>query len=85
MTGNTAWAPVDIESEINRYISFPGQATAYMLGMLQIRHLRELAEAELGNAFDLRQFHDRVLQSGSITLPMLDASIMQWIDEQAHR
>jgi uncharacterized protein (DUF885 family) len=85
MTGNTAWAPVDIESEINRYISFPGQATAYMLGMLQIRSLRELAEAELGNAFDLRQFHDRVLQTGSITLPMLDASINQWIGEQADR
>jgi uncharacterized protein (DUF885 family) len=81
MLANTAWAPTDIESEINRYIAWPGQANAYMLGMLEIRRLRERAEAELGEKFDLRDFHDRVLEKGSITLPMLDASIMAWITE----
>jgi uncharacterized protein (DUF885 family) len=82
MLANTAWAPVDIESEINRYISWPGQATAYMLGMLEIRRLRDKAEAELGDRFDLRSFHDRVLDYGGITLPMLDESINRWIQEQ---
>ncbi len=81
MLANTAWAPTDIESEVNRYIAWPGQANAYMLGMLEIRRLRERAEAELGEKFDLRAFHDRVLEKGSITLPMLDASIMAWITE----
>jgi uncharacterized protein (DUF885 family) len=82
MLNNTAWPAVDIESEVNRYIAWPGQATAYMLGMLEIRRLRDLAETELGEAFDLRAFHDRVLGYGSITLPMLDASVRAWIAEQ---
>ena len=81
MLANTAWPPGDIEAEINRYISFPGQATAYMLGMLEIRRLRTLAERELGEDFDLREFHDRVLENGSITLPMLDAVVAEWIRE----
>ena len=80
MLNNTAWPAGDIESEINRYIAWPGQANSYMLGMLEIRRLRELAEAELGDAFDLRGFHDRVLENGSVTLPMLDASVRSWID-----
>ncbi len=79
MLDNTAWPAGDIESEINRYIAWPGQANAYMLGMLEIRRLRDLAETELGDKFDLRGFHDRVLQYGSITLPMLDASVRAWI------
>ncbi|MDT8322108.1 MAG: DUF885 domain-containing protein [Xanthomonadales bacterium] len=79
MLGNTAWPAVDIESEVNRYIAWPGQANAYMLGMLEIRRLRDLAEIELGEAFDLRGFHDRVLGYGSITLPMLAASVHEWI------
>jgi len=82
MLANTAWAPTDIESEVKRYIAWPGQANAYMLGMLEIRRLRERAEAELGKDFDLRSFHDRVLENGSITLPMLEASIMAWLEEQ---
>lgn len=82
MLENTAWPRVDIESEINRYISYPGQATSYMLGMLEIRRLRQRAESTLGETFDLRQFHDRVLGYGSVTLPMLDESVVQWIQEQ---
>jgi uncharacterized protein (DUF885 family) len=82
MLNNTAWPAVDIESEVNRYIAWPGQANSYMLGMLEIRRLRNLAEAELGDRFDLRAFHDRVLGYGSVTLPMLDASVRAWIEEQ---
>jgi len=82
MLNNTAWPAVDIESEVNRYIAWPGQANSYMLGMLEIRRLRTLAESELGEAFDRRAFHDRVLGYGSITLPMLAASVRAWIGEQ---
>jgi uncharacterized protein (DUF885 family) len=82
MLNNTAWPAVDIESEVKRYIAWPGQANSYMLGMLEIRRLRNLAEAELGAGFDLRAFHDRVLGYGSVTLPMLDASVRAWIAEQ---
>ena len=81
MLANCAWPPGDIESEINRYISYPGQANSYMLGMLEILRLRTLAESQLGDDFDLRQFHDRVLENGSMTLPMLEAVILAWIDE----
>ena len=81
LLANTAWPTTDIESEINRYISWPGQATAYMLGMLEIRRLRDFAEAELGDKFELREFHDRVLGTGSITLPMLEESLVAWITE----
>lgn len=81
MASNTAWAMVDIENDINRYISWPGQANAYMLGMLEIRRLRTLAEFELGDAFDLSAFHDRVVGFGGTTLPMLHASILAWIEE----
>ena len=81
MMNNTGWAAVDIQNDINRYISWPGQANAYMLGMLEIRRLRILAETELGDRFDIREFHDRVLENGSITLPMLNETILNWISQ----
>ncbi|MCH8891317.1 MAG: DUF885 domain-containing protein [Myxococcales bacterium] len=83
MLASTAWSPGDIEAEIDRYIAWPGQANAYMLGMLEIRRLRDLAEAKLGERFDLRAFHDRVLENGSVTLPMLEDSIEAWIAAQS--
>lgn len=82
LLSNTAWPPTDIESEVNRYISWPGQANSYMLGMLKIRRLRDIAEAEMGDDFNLRAFHDRVLGNGSITLPMLEESVVAWVAEQ---
>ena len=82
MMSNTAWAETDIQNDINRYISWPGQATSYMLGMLEIRRLRALAEEELGDAFDLSAFHDRVVGFGGNTLPMLHVSILAWIEER---
>jgi uncharacterized protein (DUF885 family) len=84
MMSNTSWAEVDIQNDINRYISWPGQATSYMLGMLEIRRLRSLAEFELGEAFDLSAFHDRVVGFGGTTLPMLHVSVLAWIEEQRH-
>ena len=82
MMANSGWAPVDIQNEVDRYISWPAQATSYMLGMLEIRRLRTLAETTLGEDFDMRGFHDRVVGMGSITLPMLEESIEAWIAEQ---
>ena len=82
MLAHTAWSAVDIQNDIDRYIAWPGQATSYMLGMLEIVRLRELAEQELGADFVLSDFHDRVVGFGGITLPMLHASILAWIEEQ---
>ena len=82
MMANSGWAPVDIQNEIDRYISWPAQATSYMLGMLEIRRLRILAENTLGDDFDIRGFHDRVVGMGSITLPMLKESVEEWIAQK---
>jgi uncharacterized protein (DUF885 family) len=81
MLANTAWPPIDVESEIDRYIAWPGQANAYMLGMLEIMKLRALAEEAFGDEFDVREFHDRVLENGSITLPMLEETVLAWIQK----
>ncbi len=81
MMNNTGWAEVDIQNDINRYISWPGQATSYMLGMLEIRRLRALAESELGEQFDIRDFHDQILQNGSMTLPMTEQAVLAWIEK----
>jgi len=83
MLDNTAWPTIDIESDIDRYIAWPGQANSYMLGMLEIRRLRTLAEQELGDDFDIRELHDRVLENGSVTLPMLKAAITDWIEKSS--
>ncbi len=81
MMNNTGWAEVDIQNDINRYISWPGQANSYMLGMLEIRRLRTLAESELGDRFDIRDFHDQVLKNGSLTLPMAEKAVLAWIEQ----
>ncbi len=81
MLNHCGWSRVDIENEIDRYISWPGQANAYMLGMLEIKRLRRLAEAQLGEQFDLRTFHRRVLENGSMTLPMVEQAILTWIEQ----
>jgi uncharacterized protein (DUF885 family) len=81
MMNNTGWAPVDIQNDIDRYISWPGQANSYMLGMLEIRRLRTMAEVELGDQFDIRDFHDHVLENGGVTLPMLGKAITAYVEE----
>ncbi|PHR61772.1 MAG: DUF885 domain-containing protein [Robiginitomaculum sp.] len=78
---NSALALHNIETETNRYISWPGQALGYKIGELTIWRLRHKAEAELGGKFDLRAFHDEVLKDGSVTLTMLESKIDRWIAE----
>jgi len=82
MTANTALSPHNIVAEVDRYIGWPGQALAYKTGELAISRIRRQAEETLGDAFDLRSFHDRVLEAGSIPLPMLEQRIIQWVKEQ---
>ena len=79
MLAHTAENRQAVENEVDRYIGWPGQATAYMLGNLEIRRLREVAERELGGRFDIRTFHDRVLEDGSVPLPFLREKIERWI------
>lgn len=69
-----------VRSEIQRYLSWPGQATAYKIGMLKIQGLRSLAKEELGNDFDIKEFHDTVLGGGALPLPVLEARIRRWLD-----
>jgi uncharacterized protein (DUF885 family) len=79
MRANTPDTERDIYTESNRYIVWPGQATAYKVGMLKILELRELAKKELGPKFDLRQYHDLVLQNGALPLNILEENVRAWI------
>ncbi len=80
---NTTLSETEAATEVDRYIIMPGQATAYMIGNLEIRRLRKLAEEELGERFDIKVFHDRVLEDGGVTLPMLRDKIEHWVAEQS--
>ncbi len=82
LLAHTALSEDQAAAEVDRYIAWPGQATAYMVGYLEIRRLREEAEKALGPAFDLRAFHDRVLENGSVPLTVLRAHVEAWIHEQ---
>ncbi len=75
----------DITVEVDRYISWPGQALAYKIGQLKIRELREFATNELGDAFDVRAFHDEILGAGAVPLGILDARIREWVAREKQR
>ncbi|HCT5552434.1 TPA: DUF885 domain-containing protein [Acinetobacter baumannii] len=72
----------DIQAEADRYIAIPAQALAYKMGQLKILELRELAKQELGDRFDIKTFHDMILNAGTLPLNILDARIKNWIKEQ---
>lgn len=81
MMENTAEGYDAVSSEVDRYAAVPGQATSYLVGSLEIQRLRRHAERLLGDRFDIREFHDRILADGSVTLPMLAATTDAWIAE----
>lgn len=80
MRDNSGASERNIANEIDRYIGWPGQATAYKIGELKIRELRAMAEQELGDRFDVRAFHDHLLGAGSLPLPVLEERMRRWVD-----
>ena len=79
---NAAKTEADINNEIDRYISWPGQALAYKIGQLKIRALRDEAQRALGGRFDLRAFHDQLLSTGAVPLDIMEANTRQWLARQ---
>jgi uncharacterized protein (DUF885 family) len=80
LSENTALSLHEVNTEINRYISWPGQALAYKMGELKIRELRKKAEEQLKDKFDIREFHDLVLSQGTVTLEILEGMVEKWIE-----
>ncbi len=83
MSEHTPLPRMEVESEVDRYISYPGQALAYMVGRREIARLRSTAAAALGARFDLREFHDLVLRAGILPLPALARAVERWVDNDA--
>jgi uncharacterized protein (DUF885 family) len=79
LSANTALSSHEIQTEVDRYIGWPGQALAYKTGELEILALRHRAETALGPRFDIRAFHDAVLANGGVTLPVLERQIDAYI------
>ena len=83
LASNTALSLHNVQTEIDRYISWPGQALSYKIGELTIKRLRKSAEETLEEKFDIRDFHDQILKNGSMPLSMLEKIINQYISEKA--
>jgi len=80
MASNTALSLHEINTEVDRYISWPGQALSYKIGELKIRELRKIAEEKLQSKFDIRDFHEVILEEGTVTLAILEERIMNYIN-----
>ena len=83
LLGHTVLPRRIAEGEIDRYISWPGQAPSYMIGRLEILRLRELARSAMGTRFDIRAFHDQVLEDGTVPLRLLRAKIERWVNDRS--
>jgi len=83
MTDNTPMAPADIERQIKRYYVLPGQALSYKVGMLTILELRQRAKDQLGDQFDIREFHDVVLKNGAVPMEILELVVDSYIKEKS--
>ncbi|HEU5154668.1 MAG TPA: DUF885 domain-containing protein [Gemmatimonadales bacterium] len=83
MVDNTAKSEQDVTVEVDRYIAWPGQALAYKLGELKIKELRAKAQRELGPKFDIRRFHNAVLDNGPLPLEILEGEMMAWISRES--
>ncbi len=81
LKSNTALSLHEVNTEIDRYISWPGQALSYKIGELKIREMRDLAEKELGTKFDIRAFHEIILEEGTVTLSILEKRIRDYINK----
>ena len=84
MSANTALSIHEINTETDRYISWPGQALSYKIGEIKIRELREKAETELQTKFDIRAFHEVILEQGTVTLEILETRINNYIEKVLH-
>ena len=77
---NSPMPETTVRSEVRRYIVWPGQATAYKIGMIRIQELRAMAEEQLGDDFDIRGFHDTVLGGGPVPLGLMEKRVKQWVE-----
>jgi uncharacterized protein (DUF885 family) len=82
MWSHTATTASNVANEIDRYIGWPGQALAYMIGRLEIGRLRDVAKDRLGDNFNVRDFHGVVLGNGAVPLDVLASTVERWITQQ---